>query len=58
MPIGEEDREKTEFMTPRHLLEMCVTASGLCNSQATYQRVMDKTLEGTELADSFVDNIL
>ena len=58
VPIREEDREKTAFMTPRHLLEMCVTAYGLCNSQATYQRVMDKTLEGTEGAVSFIDDIL
>ena len=58
VPIREEDREKTVFMTPRHLLEMCVTAYGLCNSQATYQRVMDKTLESIGGADSFVDDIL
>ena len=31
---------------------------GLCNSQATYQRVMDKTSEGIQGADSFVDDIL
>ena len=58
VPIREEDREKTAFMTHRQLLEMCVTAYGFCNSQATYQRVMDKTLEGIEGADSFVDDIL
>ena len=27
VPIKEEDREKTAFMTPRSLYEMCVTAS-------------------------------
>ena len=26
VPLKEEDREKIAFMTPRHLLEMCVTA--------------------------------
>ena len=45
VPIREEDRQKTAFMTPRILMEMCVTAYGLCNSQATYQRIMDKTLD-------------
>ena len=29
VPIREEDREKTAFMTPRSLMEMCVTAYGL-----------------------------
>ena len=32
VPIKEEDREKTAFMTPRHVYEMCVTGYGLCNS--------------------------
>ena len=58
VPIREEDREKTAFMTLRHLLEMCVAAYGFCNSQATYQRVMDKTLQGIEGTDSFVDDII
>ena len=58
MPIREEDREKTAFITPGHLLEMCVTAYGLCSSKVPYQRVMDKTLEGIEGANSFIDDIL
>ena len=43
--IREEDKPKTAFMTPRRLLEMNVMAFGLCNSQATYQRMMDTILE-------------
>ena len=57
VPIREEDRRKIAFMTPRKLIEMCVTAYGLCNSQATYQRIMDKTLDGIEGAEGFVDNV-
>ena len=57
VPIREEDREKTAFMTPRGLYEMCVTGYGLCNSQATYQRVMDKALDGVDSAASFVDDV-
>ena len=57
VPIREEDRQKTAFMTPRKLMEMCVTAYGQCNSQATYQRIMDKTLNGIEGAERFVDDV-
>ena len=56
VPIREERRQKTAFMPSRKLMEMCVTAYGLCNSQATYQQIMDKTLDGTEGAEGFVDN--
>ena len=38
-------------------MEMCVTAYGLCNSQATYQWIMDKTLDGIEGAEGFVDDV-
>ena len=57
VPLKEEDRAKTAFMTPRRLYEMCVTAFGLCNSQATYQRIMDKTLEGVDNTAAFVDDV-
>ena len=33
-------------------------AFGLCNSQATYQRLMDRTLQGLQCAHSYVDDIL
>ena len=57
VPIREERRQKTAFMMSRKLMEMCVTACRLCNSQATYQRIMDKTLDGTEGAEGFVDDV-
>ena len=33
-------------------------AFGLCNSQATYKRLMDQTLHGVKRSDSYVDGIL
>ena len=57
VPIREEDREKTAFLAPHKLYEMCVTAYGFCNSQATYQRMMDSTLDGVQGTDSFIDNV-
>ena len=44
-------------MTPKGLLEMCVTAYGLCNSQATYQTIVDNVTEGVEQTESFVDDV-
>ena len=57
VPFREEDREKTAFMAPRKLYEMYVTAYGLCNSQASYQRMMDSTLDGVQGTDSFIDDV-
>ena len=57
VPIRESDRHKTAFMTPRGLLEMCVTAYGLCNSQATYQMIIYNVTEDVEQTESFVDDV-
>ena len=58
VPIDERDRPKTAFSTPRGHYEMTRMAFGLCNSQATYQRLMDNTLRGVPQAHSYVDDIL
>ena len=54
--MEEGDRQKTAFSTPRGHYEMVRMPFGLCNSQATYQRLMDSTLEGIEAADPNVDD--
>ena len=58
VPIREPDIEKTAFHTPRGLFEMMVMPFGLCNSQSTFQRLMDRTLRGVSNVESFVDDIL
>ena len=58
VPIREPDIEKTAFHTPRGLFEMIVMPFGLCNSQSTFQILMDRTLRGAANAESFVDDIL
>ena len=55
--LEEEDKCKTAFATPRGHYEMNRMAFGLCNSQATYQRLMDDSLRGVENADSYIDDI-
>ena len=57
VPIREEDREKTAFMTPHGLMEMCVTGYGLCNSQATYQRLIDELTEPVPRTEGFIDDV-
>ena len=58
VPIRKQDVEKTAFHTPRGLFEMLVMPFGLCNSQSTFQRLMDRALRKTSNVESFVDDIL
>ena len=57
VPIREPDIEKTASHTPRGLLQMIVMPFGLCNSQSTFQRLMDLNLRGASNVESFVDGI-
>ena len=43
---------------PPWLFEMLVMPFGLCNSQATFQRLMDKALKGLINVESYVDDII
>ena len=56
--LEEEYIPKTAFSTPRGHFEMVRMAFGLCNSQATYQRVIDKALRGAKRTESYIDDIL
>ena len=58
IPVHPGDIEKTAFHTPRGLHEMNVMPFGLCNAQATFQRVMDRTLGNIPNCESYVDDIL
>ena len=46
IPIEEEDKPKTAFVTKRGLFEHNRMAFGLCNAPATFQRAMNMVLEG------------
>ena len=56
VPIREEDREKTAFSIPRGQFEMNVMAFGLCNSQSTYQRVIDQVLSQVPQVEAYIDD--
>ena len=44
-------------MTPHGLMEMCVTGYGLCNSHATYQRLIDELTEPVPHTEGFIDDV-
>ena len=58
IPIRPQEIEKNAFHTPRGLFEMIVMPFGLCNSQATFQRLMDQALGQLHNVESYVDDII
>ena len=46
------------FNTPRRLFEMTVMPFGLVNPQATFQRLMDSTLQGLKRTESYIDDCI
>ena len=48
VPLAEEDKEKTVFTSPLGLLQFRVTPFGLSRVPATFQRLMDTMLWGSE----------
>ena len=56
--IDPRDQEKTAFCSPFGLFEFRVLSFGLRNSPATFQRLMDRTLEGlSDFTVAYIDDI-
>ena len=59
IPIKEEDKRKTVFVTPNGLYECNVRAQGLKNSPPSFQRVMSDVLSDCrEFALVYIDDIV
>jgi len=60
IPIREEDKEKTAFITHSGLYEFNVMPFGLTNAPATFQRLMNVTLAGLnwKICLVYIDDIL
>ena len=61
VPIAEEDREKTAFVTYEGgLFEFLVLPFGLCNAPATYQRLMELVLAGVnwDFCLAYIDDVI
>ncbi|XP_042300045.1 uncharacterized protein LOC121917995, partial [Sceloporus undulatus] len=54
-----EDREKTAFATPKGLFQFTRMPFGLHGAAATFQRLMDRVLQGLEFcAAAYIDDII
>lgn len=59
VPVRDEDREKTAFVTPNGLFQFRRMPFGLHGAAATFQRLVDQALEGCEeFARTYIDNII
>ena len=59
VPMHEEDKEKTAFTSPRGLYQFTTMPFGLSGAPATFQRMMDNILRGTEsYAGVYLDDIV
>ena len=56
VPVKEKHREFTAFVSTRGQFEFNRMPFGLSNSQATYQRAVDKALRGCPNVQAFVDD--
>lgn len=60
MHVAEPHRPKTAFVTPDGLFEFCRLPFGLCGSPPSFQRLMDKVLDGLKWTECmcYMDDIL
>ena len=57
VPLTERAKEISAFVTPDGLYQYKVMPFGKKNSQASFQRMMDKCLNGLESVGIYVDDI-
>ena len=59
VPVAKEDREKTVFTTPFGLYQFTRMPFGLQGAPATFQRMVDKLLNGlNEFAGAYIDDVI
>lgn len=59
VPMSPEDREKTAFTSPKGLYQFAVMPFGLSGAPATFQRLMDSILRGTEdFTGVYIDDVV
>ena len=57
--MNPEDREKTAFVSPKGLYQFTVMPFGLSGASATFQRMMDEVLRGTDsFTGVYLDDII
>ena len=59
VPMKEEDKAKTAFTTPNGLFQFKVMPFGLSGAPATFQRMMDRLLQGMEdFVGAYIDDVI
>lgn len=58
VPLTEEAKPMTAFITHDGLYQFKVMAFGLVNSSATFSRIMRKLLRGIKFVDNYIDDVL
>ena len=59
IPMEAQDREKTAFSSTIGLCQFTVMPFGLCGAPATFQRMMDQTLQGlNDFTSVYLDDIV
>ena len=58
VPVAKEDRPKTAFATPYGLFQFNVMPFGLQGAPATFQRLMDRVIQGLDFAAAYLDDLV
>jgi hypothetical protein len=58
VPVKEDDKWKTAFITPKGKFQWRVMPFGLKNAPATFQRMMNKIFNDTAFAQCYLDDIV
>ena len=58
IPVAREDRVKTAFSTPYGLFQFRVMPIGLQRAPATFQRLIDRIIQGVDFAAAYLDDLI
>ena len=58
IPVKKEHREYTAFSTRTRHVQYTVMPQGLCNSPATFQRLMTKIFQDLPWCKAYIDDLL